>query len=511
MYSYLHCFWTGNSFPLNVRFFVKKWAHHLSKSRSQFKIILWTTDSSQQAAIEYLNSDKMSEIQSFGYGILADIEQYTIKARMQYNTFYICSVEELIQKQERSLQWAFKLCLEHRLPTIASNIARVIIVNQYEGIYSDIDFLLPNDSVNFPLNMSVITPLFGSSSSLGFYLPYHENVLDDGLIENQALVVMQGHNGCLKTLISRMGRYCRKHPYYLKTEAQQHVEFLEHPTTKKLGSSLYMSEAYEIKLLKAYIERDYSRFLPVLHMLYHDEMHSEFVVKEDSEFFKFEYSVSQKPLLHDASRFHHYTYLSKITYESVTEEFAASLRVSFEDYCKNYWGKFVKFFDETALASQFQFKTLDGMTVAMYSWAHPGYSRLKALEDAATVIGREYRSRGGFIKKEVYIALIEKLKMWCSSESESERIKFKVSFFEKLQDRLRSLSVLSLSREDAVIHLHSLLLIVELKSWQEDQDRLKSFLCDELNRNGKFIKIKQLIDPQKEAINPNDLFAFVSG
>ncbi len=100
MRSFLHCVWTGASFPYGLRRFVRTWVPYLRHCHSDFQVVVWLTHDSYQAASDFLLKGGLGDsIDQKGWNkIFPNIDILFNTAKLGFNKFYIGMIEPLLAK-----------------------------------------------------------------------------------------------------------------------------------------------------------------------------------------------------------------------------------------------------------------------------------------------------------------------------------------------------------------------------------------------------------------------------
>ena len=124
---------------------------YLRRSGSSFQLVLWTTADSYDKVTEYLQTTPGGYIHQAGWGKhLSGCDLLVNRVKISYNTFFIGSIEQLLARFPSSLHAMFNLLKRGKRYTSVSNIGRLLAVNEYGGIYTDIDYLMPREGAAFP-------------------------------------------------------------------------------------------------------------------------------------------------------------------------------------------------------------------------------------------------------------------------------------------------------------------------------------------------------------------------
>ncbi|UDQ98700.1 glycosyltransferase [Lentisphaerota bacterium WC36G] len=413
MHSLLHCFWTGPSFPYGLQQFIKKWVEYLRKSNSDFQIVVWLNDDSYVAFQKVIAENHLgcSYDESREGQLFRDCSYNFNMAKLNFHTFYIAKIKPLIEQQKDSIKEMFRLFIDNKRYTSASNLARILIVNQCGGIYTDIDYLYPNYEIVFPKNIDKFREIFQDASSIGFYMSNY----DTHLIENQCVILFPEFKGALNKLLDEINfklnnankAYLRK----LTIEVNSESQYQDNPVTIRLSSSLFLTNE-EKKLMQAFKNRDFSCFHLMNHLLYKDQkLQGKFVwLSQDKQ-------VTDPPMLVDGHRHRHYELTGFLTYEMVVVFFREHLKPEITTYCTDCFPRFLKFFDFEHASSQFKFTDIFGRQSGLYSWANPGYSRLSKLEKAVLFTEKRYLSRTDFLPRTILLNFINSFKRMATSKA----------------------------------------------------------------------------------------------
>ena len=498
MHSLIHCVWTGHSFPYSVRSFLKAWLTYLRHSNSDFKVVVWLTDDSLEAAKKYLSEglgnkfDEGSKSKCF-----SGINLLFYKAKIGFSSFYIGSLEPLFVRQKPQVLAAVRDLHKHKYYTSVSNIARVLLVNACGGIYTDVDYLYPNPKVVFPKNMNEIISVFAGASSIDFYLPVI--FLDtSSIIENQCLVLPPENIGALDELIISMTAEIRARFDDIKHATLLHTEFLESPVTKSLSKSMF-TDPQELPLLKAFKRHRLDEYERASLELYKHQDHTIVNTYPGSYFYNPEPIIM---LDSNGTRCHFYGPISESTYITVTRFFKTYLRSSTDEYVKIRWGKFREFFSPTNMDQQFTFYDERGLRKGVYTWSHPGYGRLTALQKAVGVVEKHYIPKeSGTYPVRLVLALIADCKVILLQCTETNPRKEMLEL-----DNLRK-TVETNFKEDVLKMPSSLFLLKEIFSTMSSFGCFKT-LADKLNTE-KYKAIRITIDPEKKSLAPEDIEGFI--
>ncbi len=207
-------------------------------------------------------------------------------------------------------------------------------------------------------------------------------------------------------------------------------------------------------------------------------------------------------MLNQGDRHDSYRETGKATYSIVAAFFDKNLRTSLYEYNYRYWSCFLIFFDAKTADSQFLFKDAQGDRHGMYSWANPGYSRLRALEHSAKTLEKKYIEKKGLVLKTILLDLFSAVEMECHNFLEEGRRKI----YEHLRKAILDLKRNYLTQKDAKALLKDFLSISCLQV-SIAPSRVGLEATDLLNED-HFILLKDLIDPEKEVLTYEDVKAF---
>ena len=498
MKSFLHCFWTGPTFPQALRKFIKAWVPYLRRSNSNFELILWTTEDSFEAAREYLSKGLGNSIDLDSPGkCFAPLSLIFTPAKVNFSTFYIGKLESILLQKKFIWREIIELFRTHKYYTSISNLARILIVNHCSGIYTDIDYLYPNPKQNFPKNMAEITQVFKWSGQPEFYMPV---IGTEGIIaiENQCLVLTENSIGELNHLIRNIELDLAWTLDDIKKSGRLNTEFLEDEITKNLSTSFFYSGTQK-ELLEAYKQRDATLFCRINKKLYAGKTHPHSKSLQPSYF----NTCSSIGMVDESGTRHlHYKPISEITFIGVAMYFGDTRRRFSNRESKECWNKFRKYFSEEHMDHQFRFKTEKGNTYGMYTWANPGYSRLAQLEEAVHTVEKYYvpRSRRG-----IPLSLIKKFIVECRTLSLKNQRK---EAEEATQELIEMLKIIKtnfheevISSEIACIMVKECFAIVhKLQNINEILERINSDM---------YLRLKNLIDSEKSPLTVDDIEGFI--
>ena len=379
MHSLFHCIWTGPTFPYRLRVFIKTWVSHFARSKSEFKLIVWLTKDSYDKATEYLSSGFGNSIDQKGWSRpLAGVDVLLNPVKINFNNFYIAMAEPLLAEHDPDLHRAYELFHSHKYYTSVGNIFRVLVVNKVGGIYTDVDYLMPNLEQPFPKDLSEILSVFSSTSTIDFYMSAVDRERRTH-IENQCLILSPARTGKLNRLIDRMAKKLGKNFTEITQEAESNMEYLQNSVTQLLEKSMFMPSGKERYLLEVYKQKKYEKYGKVVKELYKNETQTSIVRKGDS-------SLISKY----GSRHKFYKHISDCTYSNVCACFSAKLKISLDEYFNFHWYAFKQFFSAKDIDKQFLFLNEEGEARGMYNWANPGYARLTSLENAVRIVEKYY-------------------------------------------------------------------------------------------------------------------------
>ena len=498
MKSFIHCVWTGNSFPFRVRQFIKNWVPYLRSCNSQFEVIVWLTEDSLQAATKYLSQTTSAQIEKENpQKHFPDVNLDFIRAKINYQSFYIGLLNPLIASYSPILTRVVELLHAHQYYTSISNIARVLLINHCGGIYSDIDYLCPNKDSFFPSNIHELLKLFGVSSSINFFIPATE-FYNSVEMENQCLILSPNSKGSLEPLIKKMIKKIERKMKAIEDAAKMNKEFLEHCITQNLAHSMF-TEGNAKALLEAYKKRDEYQYGKISSQLYEGLTHETRIPKR-FPFVKDDGKV--KFLDPECSRHFHYGPISSCTFETVVDFFEEKLTVSASIYCRQHWCKFRQLFSVKNLDEQFSFFDKDCRKVPMYTWANPGYGRLNSLEKAVHTVERHFYPKSlGRIPLSLVNSFICQIR-GAVIKVQGEVGKIYAELFLTIQGLIINTSNgFYISALDSTIILHDFLIGVR------DCELLEKAV--ELLNREKFHLLRNVIDPEQRNVTVDDLENFI--
>ncbi|UDQ96571.1 glycosyltransferase [Lentisphaerota bacterium WC36G] len=504
MQSLIHCIWTGPSFPYRLRVFIKVWSRYLVKCNSDFKLVVWMTADSYRAASDFLSIGVGNVIdQKAWHNGGAGLDVLVNIAQVNFCKFHIAMAEPLFAEYDNNLQRAFGLFSSHRYYTSVSNIFRVLVVNKFGGIYTDVDYLMPNEKVMFPKNINEILRIFCFSSSIEFYMPVVD-LIHRKLAENQCLILSPQCVGKLNPLITEMCGEIEKRYADIYHEADVNLEFLDNKVTQALIREMFTSYEME-KILKAYATRNYQVYCDLIDELYRGETQC------SKDIFR------RSPVVDvNGTRHSYYRNISYCTYKIVGSFFVKKLHTNLKNYYEQCWIAFKGLFEEGTLDKQFLFRGKRGHPKGMYNWANPGYARLSNLENAVRVVER----RAKYIQKpRIKVALAKRL-------VQCVEVQFLRTYSIRPQEHggapneaMSSFTALksvvengyfkkrfSMSMEDSLNFLK--IFVLGLQNISTQQYDLIVILTSRINES-HFLEFRKLIDPQKDQLDVDDIRAFI--
>ena len=401
MPSLFHCFWSGPTFPHALRNYIKVWTQHFQRSGSKFKFILWVTHDSYTAAAKYLSHGAGNAISHERWKkYIPGLDYHLIKAKINYNTFYIASTELLLDDYPlHGLRAFFHALHKHKNYAYLSDIARYMILNKCSGIYSDVDYLTPNYNELFPESMACFASIFDKASKRGFFLPVIW-LNRTFMVETQCVVLLPGFEGKLNPLINKIGRgfsdFASDEEQILM-ELAHAAEFQNHPRTKALNRSFFMSDKTK-PMMQFFKERDCDKYEDTTDELYKGVCHKKNKYQKTFLLMNPDFKPGKIPMVEDGHRRLAYEKISEFTYVDPVDFFVvnctfSNTRLDFNNpYSVRVWPAFQKYFNADDMEKQFEFQGGNHGKAGMYSWSNPGYSRLTRLEFAAKTI-QKHRGR----------------------------------------------------------------------------------------------------------------------
>ena len=203
----------------------------------------------------------------------------------------------------------------------------------------------------------------------------------------------------------------------------------------------------------------------------------------------------------DGSRFYHYKSIATCTYANICGFFSRTLSTDGQDFYLNNWVKFKALFSEKDIDQQYQFKTKKGEECGMYSWAHPGYSRLNSLEGAVHSIEKYYIPKK--YPNRVPIRLINKffenIKVLIIGSPNSAEFASKALI---IQDAINENS-----RDYYMSGFKIIYTLQDIFKLIRESDDLS--IAVKLLNDQKYQLIKVVIDPEKKVLTTDDIEAFI--
>ena len=500
MKSLIHCFWCGPSFPYHLRQFIKKWVHHLRNSGSDFQLVVWVTKDTLQFANEYLSTGLGHSLNmNNGDRLIPELDVVISPASLNFNKFYIASIEPLLTSIPFQLCGMFKKFHAKKKYTSASNIGRLVIINACGGIYTDVDYLLPCEGSQFPKNIDQLLEPLKMRNRCGFYLPAVD-LKNQILIENQCAIIDPKMKNSLVPLFERMAKFVETFRRKIAIEIDNNLEYLTNPKTQSLNSSLFTEETH-IRLMHAFRDRDYITYLDICDEIYRNEhLSGASPIVGDIGFH------TQETILFKGTRHKSYHYGGMATYSIPSNFFNENIKGSLKSYCNNNWSQFKQFFDIQSIDDQFQFIDEKGQIQGMYSWANPGYSRLNALSKAVDFTKKKYMERHNLIHKQPLSALISIAisEGFGFLESRGERL----AMLKELQRELTTQHNNALATDLIIIFLKRFLWIVINKGGSIGKNKMSEIITQHLNTQN-YKPYRDLIDPEKSQLIFEDLVSFI--
>ncbi|UDQ99079.1 hypothetical protein AAEX28_03110 [Lentisphaerota bacterium WC36G] len=422
------------------------------------------------------------------------------RATLNYNSFYVALCEPLLANYPETLQGVFKTLHAGKRYTAVSNIGRLLVLNACGGIYTDVDFLLPNEERKFPKNIDTILKVFGRCSKINFYLPA---INLDGycLVENQAAVLNPKNIGALNKLMRDMSRCMATNYEEIYLETANNAEYLASAENKRLERSMFTSPLHT-KLMKAFGKRDFNRFNRVNTDIFKNQTSKGFMLDSFGEI------EENPPMLKNGMRHYSYEVSGRLTYGIVVQYFEAHLgKVSAEKYITEYWSKFRQFFAVKSLDEQFQFVDDQGQRQGMYSWANPGFSRLSKLENAANLMKGRFLSKNKMVKKMLLLEFVDGAKNVKFGRLETKNSKQNREMGLKLlTDVIKKRNRYYLRVEDAKNLLCKFLGIAFIRIGVGGHTNMGNYAVKAINE-AHFKDLRVLIDPDKAQLSYDDLEA----
>ena len=494
MNSFIHCVWTGKSFPYALRNFIKEWCLYLRRSRSDFQVILWVSDDSLEVIKSYLsgglgNSFDDADVKK----LIPTLNVDFIKAKIRFNSFYVAKFDALFDPRFSKISEAMQILHDHKYYTSVSNLARVVVINSCGGIYTDVDYLYPNYMYRFPKDMRFILKIFNHSNQFDFYMPVVD--LNGRLaVENQCLVLSPNDTGRLHELLAQMNLEISWQFRDIVKAAELNVEYLENEITKSLSRSFF-KEGNESSLMEAYKKRNFEEYSHTTQELYKDVYHKKIEIDAPSYFIR-PFRISMVDF--SGGRHFHYNPISYTTYTSVVNYYLRNISQNGTTYAKKYWDRFSQLFSAHEMHEQFEFKDDEGRQVGLYSWANPGYSRLRKLEKAAGVVEK-------YFKPEQHSGvLIRLLKRLINDAISSEATKpNKLKDFQELLKKAE----LPASEKIDVVRAEVIIILKELFVLVREYSDLTQFMT--VLNSRKFQSLRTIIDPEKKSFTAEDIEGFL--
>ena len=501
MKSLLHCFWCGPSFPYQLRQFVKSWVQHLRKSKSEFEIVVWLTKDSLQAAQQYLSSGLGNSLDQKNWSKpIPNTEVLFFRASLGFNKFYIARPESLFTSVPHQLYDLFKEFHSKKRYTSASNICRLLIVNACGGIYTDVDYLLPDEAKTFPHDITQIMQVFNMRNSKGFYMS-SVDLTNQILVENQCVIVDPSRIGSLADLFIRMSEFIDRFHRQISLEVENNLEYLANPKTVALNKSMFTNPPHA-HLMRAFKEKDYEAYIDICDEIFESEHFKGPVPTLGTKMVQL-----NAPLLSKGSRHQGYHFTGLSTYTLASMFFQETLKGSIKNYHTKNWLPFTQFFDNEGIADQFEYFDRKGNRQGMYSWANPGYARLNAMSKVVGKLKSKYMERHNRVHKQPLIALITAASNegFGFLESRTER----QALLTDLERELHSQHNNALPIGLIIAYFKNFIRVVINKKGNITSNKMSEVVLGHLN-SPHYRTLKNLIDPEKQQLTFEDLVAFTA-
>ena len=498
MKSFIHCVWTGASFPFRVRQFIKNWVPYLRSCFSEFEVIVWLTEDSLEAATKYLSSTPHAQIHRKNpTKYFSGLDLYFIEAKLNHSKFYIGLLEPLFAEYPPILKKVVDVLHANKYYTSVSNISRVLIVNRCGGIYSDVDYLHPNKDIVFPKTIDQVVNLFRRSSTINFYMPLTENPQDPD-VENQCLILYPRMAGALDPVITIMIDEMESNFARIETAARMNKEFLKNSITQYLARSMFSSGKAK-QLLEAYKKGNVDLYGKAVSKLYEGQLHG---IRLDKTFPEFKEEGIVKMVDSEGTRHFHYSPISHCTFIIFGNYFEKHLTIPLEQFLLRFWHQFRMLFSQEEMHEQFKFYDEDDDISGMYTWANPGYGRLSNLEKSVHSIEKHYYPKS---KGRIPLNLINTFICQIRSAAMSTRGpagKLFSELFLTIQTLIINLSSgFYVNSSDIKLIFHDLLIAAR------DCDLLGKAV--ELLNKEKYHALRNIIDPEQRSITADDLESFI--
>ncbi|MCP3967873.1 MAG: hypothetical protein GY750_19645 [Lentisphaerae bacterium] len=500
MGSYIHIFWTGPAFPYSLRLFIKVWANRLSRSKSHFKLIVWTTADTRQKIAEYLSSTPGCFLAKENF---PEIPEVTQKGRINYNNFYIANFETILTKLSPAIQEMTALLNRGKLFPFTSDIARILIMNEYSGIYTDIGLLTPSSSTPFPVSIDYFNSALSRCVSKGFFM-LSVTPMKRQIIENGALFSLPGSKKCLNEVLNAIETEYIKNRDYIKYASDSNLEFLSHLKTKALSRSFFKSDQFP-GLLHGYHSRISGTLKYPINDYYKGVTHSDakFTGKADDNprgsYYFYLISQGNTPMVYEGKRMLHNQAVNLATFRKLDEKFRSSLTVSQCEYEKVFNEKITPLFESEDLQKQFEFHDMSDNPSPLYSWADPGFSRLSELDDAAVIVQRRWGLKKNYVSKSGFISIINRIGNSIPAEKRFHSGTYQ--YLNQVADAIKQQVRGSFIKEPMLTQV--VCLIGDIRD-----EYLETFVKI-INSSCAYMPIKKLIDPEKTSLTLADFIGFL--
>ncbi|MBK2027730.1 hypothetical protein IB643_06130 [Allofrancisella guangzhouensis] len=334
MKYYINFFWAGKRIPKKIRVNIRNWGRVIFRNNLNYILILWLDNFTYKSVLDDQKQEKLCKI-------------YPIEIR---------NFDEIIGTEKSDyLLRLYMLFIESEQYAFASDIARMLTLNKYPGIYLDMDVnpglkTLPNpDELQKMSKISTINFLAKGREYSGCYR-----------LESEILFFMGKSDG-LNSLIATCRKESAIYFHYIQEEIRHMQTFYKSNDYIDFNKSLFKEEKYK-KHLIAFKEKSHLKYRMA-----------------NKELFK-DVKYNNAPAFQDGTA-PWVSYQQLIFYEIITE-CEKTLKVDIPKYYHNYYKEHL---DKCFSSGQDNF--------CLYSWNDPGYSRLTSLDNASKTIGKYFRKK----------------------------------------------------------------------------------------------------------------------
>jgi hypothetical protein len=362
MNNLINFFWAGGLIPARIKYNLKNWVSHLKKSNSLFEVIVW----SNREAIEILLEDEAEKKN------VSSITHCSYKWTIGKSHVVIKSFDELceLEKFDQLSKMYFAL-IKNKLFPIASDIARIFILNKKRGVYLDCD-MHPNENFIFPKTIADLELLFLDLNSNKLYLPFLNNTPENGMLFYFGIT-----NGLL-ALINEMNDISENMADKISYDSIQHNAFIKSNENNEINNLFFNSNKYGNKYIDAYKKKSICDYRNV-------------TTKKLKNYNAYVYPLNSNSIPKEVK---------------IYRNGMPPWNVGFNNFFSIISSYFKRGLKESAIYQSLYEKNISNLIesqqdlLLLYTWSDPGYGTLTKLQYCANTIGSAYaRKKGKEIKK----------------------------------------------------------------------------------------------------------------